>query len=96
MREILTTTPDEAARAPKFVQRSSPLRSATFTQMLVFGFLANPQATLEQLTQTAANLAMTISPQGLQQRFTEAAETLPDTLASVWRGCGASTACTSS
>jgi hypothetical protein len=44
MREILTTTADEAARTTRFVQRTSPLGGATFTQTLVFGFLGNPQA----------------------------------------------------
>ena len=58
MREILTTTADEAARATRFVQRTSPLGGATFSQTLVFGFLGNPRATLEELTQTAATLGV--------------------------------------
>jgi hypothetical protein len=44
MREILTTTADEAARTTRVVQRTSPLGGATVTQTLVFGFLGNPQA----------------------------------------------------
>jgi hypothetical protein len=75
MREILTTTADEAARATRFVQRTSPLGGATFTQTLVFGFLGHPQASLEELTQTAATLGVEISPQALDQRFTMAAAT---------------------
>lgn len=75
MREILTTTADEAARTTRFVQRTSPLGGATFTQTLVFGFLGNPQASLEELTQTAATLGVEISPQALDQRFTRAAAT---------------------
>jgi hypothetical protein len=73
MQEILTTTANEAARATKFVQRTSPLGGATFTQTLVFGFLANPQAALEELAQTAATLGVAVSPQALDQRCTEAA-----------------------
>jgi Transposase DDE domain len=73
MREILTTTADEAARTTRFVQRTSPLSGATFSQTLVFGFLGNPQATLEELTQTAAALGVEISPQALDQRFTASA-----------------------
>lgn len=73
MRTILTTTADEAARATRFVQRTSPLSGATFSQTLVFGFLGNPQATLEELTQTAAAFGVEISPQALDQRFTAAA-----------------------
>ena len=57
MREILTTTADDAARTTRFVQRTSPLSGATFSQPLVCGFLGNPQATLEALTQTAAACA---------------------------------------
>ena len=73
MREILTTTAEEAARTTRFVQRTSPLGGATFSQALVFGFLGNPQATLEELTQTAATLGTVISPQALDQRFTASA-----------------------
>jgi hypothetical protein len=73
LREILTTTAAEAGRATRFVQRTSPLNGATFSQTLVFGFLGNPQATLEELTQTAATLGIEISPQALDQRFTASA-----------------------
>jgi Transposase DDE domain len=73
MREILTTTANEAARTTRFVQRTSPLSGATFSQTLVFGFLGNPQATLEELTQTAAALGVEISPQALDQRLTASA-----------------------
>jgi hypothetical protein len=37
--------------------------------------LGNPQASLEELTQTAATLGVEISPQALDQRFTMAAAT---------------------
>jgi len=70
MREVLTSTATEAARTTRFVQRTSPLGGATFSQTLVFGFLGNPQASLEELTQTAAALGVAISPQALDQRFT--------------------------
>jgi hypothetical protein len=73
MREILTTAAAEAGRATRFVQRTSPLNGATFSQTLVFGFLGNPQATLEELAQTAAALGVEISPQALDQRFTASA-----------------------
>ena len=75
MREILTTIADKAARTTRFVQRTSPLGGATFTQTLVFGFLGKPQATLEELPQTAATWGVEISPPALDQRFTMAAAT---------------------
>jgi Transposase DDE domain len=75
MREILTTTADEAARTTRVVQRTSPLGGATVTQTLVFGFLGNPQASLEELPQTAATLGVELSPQALAQRLTMSAAT---------------------
>jgi Transposase DDE domain len=73
MDEILTTVADAAARTTRFVLRRSPLGGATFSQTLVFGFLGNPEASLEELSQTAAALGVDITPQALDQRFTEAA-----------------------
>ncbi|HEV2125376.1 MAG TPA: IS4 family transposase [Chloroflexota bacterium] len=73
MQEILTATADAAGRTTGFVQRVSPLSGATFTQTLVFGWLANPAAALEELTQTAATLGVAVSPQALDQRFTSSA-----------------------
>src|ERR1043166_9940875 len=73
MREVLTTSAAAAAKATRFVQRTSPLGGATFSQTLVFGFLGNPQASLEELAQTAATLGVSITPQALDQRFTPAA-----------------------
>ena len=45
---------------------------AAFVQTLVFGWMSNPQATLEELAQTAASVGVDITAQGLDQRFTEA------------------------
>jgi Transposase DDE domain len=73
MREMLTTVADAAARTTRFVLRRSPLGGATFSQTLVFGFLSHPQASLEELSQTAAALGMDITPQALDQRVTAAA-----------------------
>ena len=81
MQTILTTVADTAARATGFVQRTSKMTGALFTQTLVLGFLANPEATREELAQTAAALGLDISPQGLDQRLTEAgAECLSEVL----------------
>jgi hypothetical protein len=71
MQTVLTTVADTAARATGFVQRTSKLTGALFTQTLVLGFLANPDATREELAQTAAALGVPITPQGLDQRMTE-------------------------
>jgi hypothetical protein len=73
LRTVLTPTANRAARTTRFVQRRSKLSGAKFVQTLVFGWLANPEATYEELAQTAATLGVRISPQGREQRFTEAA-----------------------
>jgi len=73
MQTILNSAADIAAQETRFVQRKSKLTGAKFAQTLVFGWLSNPQATLEELAQTAATLGVEISPQGIDQRFTGAA-----------------------
>src|ERR671934_207828 len=73
LQTVLTTTADALARTTGFVQRHSKLTGAAFVQALVFGWLANPHATLEALAQAAAAVGVAISPQGLDQRCTEAA-----------------------
>jgi len=73
LQEVFTTTADALARRTGFVQRASKLTGAAFVQALVFGWLANPQASVEGLAQAAAAVGVAISAQGLDQRFTEAA-----------------------
>ncbi len=75
LQEVFTTTADALARRTGFVQRASKLTGAAFVQALVFGWLANPQASVEGLAQAAAAVGVAISAQGLDQRFTEAAAT---------------------
>ena len=43
MREILTTTANEAARTTHFVQRTSPLSGATFGQTWCLAFSVIPR-----------------------------------------------------
>lgn len=73
MQEVLGPVADRAACATGFVQRRSKLTGAAFVQTLVFGWLAQPQASLAQLAQTAATVGVPITPQGLDARFTSAA-----------------------
>ena len=73
MQTVLTTVAATAAHETKFVQRESKMTGPLFAQTLTFGWLANPQASLEELTQAAATLGVAISPQGLDARFTEEA-----------------------
>lgn len=70
LRATLHEQASAQARASGFTQRRSKLTGALFVQTLVWGWLAQPQASLTTLTQTAAALGVRISPQGLAQRFT--------------------------
>jgi hypothetical protein len=77
MQDILTTNADIRAKEVGFIKRQRKFSGSTFAQTLVFGWLNDPEATLEDLTQTAADLGVSISPQGLEKRFTyEAADFL--------------------
>ncbi len=72
MQTVLTKLANRAGRSTGFVKREVKLTGASFCQSLVFGWLANPEASLEELCQTAALVGVQITPQGLDQRFTVA------------------------
>jgi hypothetical protein len=67
--EVFTAVADRAARRSGFVLRESKLTGEAFVQSVTFGWLRNPEATLEELAQTAESLGVTITPQGFEQRF---------------------------
>lgn len=73
LQHVLTEVPTALERPSGFCQRRSKVTAAYFVQTLVLGWLAHPTATLHQLTQTAADLGLSLSPQGLDQRFGPAA-----------------------
>lgn len=76
LRLVFTTVADEAAHQTQFVRRRSKLSGARFVQALTFGWLSQPDASLGQLTQMAATLGVPISPQGIDQRFSQRAALL--------------------
>jgi hypothetical protein len=79
---VLVDIPAVVSRRTGFEQRRGKLSGAGFVQTLVFGWWQHPEATLEQLCQTAAALGTAVSPQALAQRFTPgAAALLADRLA---------------
>lgn len=73
LQTVLGPVADEAAQKSGFALRRSKLTGGLFMKTLVFGWLSNPDATLEELAQTAAAFGVRISPQGLDQRFGESA-----------------------
>lgn len=76
MQAVLDDFPQTVARSSGFTRRVSKFSATAFVQACVFGWLSNPQATLENLAQTALTLDVPISPQGLDARFTPAAAKL--------------------
>ena len=76
LQTVLTRTANQLGRQTHFVQRRVKLNGALFTQILTFGWLADPHASLESLSQTAQTLGVSISPQGLDERFSASAAQL--------------------
>lgn len=70
LQTLLTTTADHLATSTGCIRRRRKLSGATLAQTLVLGWLHRPEATVHQLAQMAATLGVTITPQGLAQRFT--------------------------
>ncbi len=71
LRHVLTDVANEAATKSGFVQRQRKLDGASFVQTLVFGWLANPDATAEERAQVAASRSVKISAHGLDKRLDE-------------------------
>lgn len=68
LQTLLTTIADRAAKDSGFVRRVRKITGAGFVQSLVLGWMADPNATLEDL---AASLRITV--QSLQERFNDQA-----------------------
>jgi hypothetical protein len=59
------------ARETGCIQRERKFDGATLLQMLVFGWLAHPDASLEQLASTAASRDVLVSDTAIHNRFTQ-------------------------
>ena len=81
MQEILKGFPDTAAVGSGMLQRRRKLTGSALTQILVLGWLEHPEASYQQLAETASCLGICVSRQAIEQRFTpETAEMLKITL----------------
>lgn len=67
---------EQWARATGFVQRASKISGSIFAQMLVFGFLNQPEASYTDLQQTMALQGVEVSPQAIEERMTPQAAAL--------------------
>lgn len=70
MQIVLTETANQLAKETSLIKRQRKLTGASFAQTLVFGWLSNPDATLEDLAQTSAAVGAGVSAEALFQRFT--------------------------
>ncbi len=73
MQALLGPKANELALKTGFVQRASKVDGAVFARTLVLGWMGNPRASLQDLTQTAAATGVKVTPQGLDERFGPAA-----------------------
>jgi hypothetical protein len=72
LQTLFRTEADELAREVGLVQRSRKLTGSVLAQILVFGWLERPDATLEQLADSALAAGVDVSPQAIDQRITPA------------------------
>ena len=72
LQQLLIEDANRIGRESGFIQRQRRFSGASFAQSLIFGWQANPEASLEELCQSAAVCGVRISPQGLQERLNSA------------------------
>lgn len=73
MQDLLTDTANSLARRTGLIRRQRKFTGALFAQTLVFGWLSDRTASLEDLAQTAATLGLGITAQAIDERFSERA-----------------------
>jgi hypothetical protein len=73
LQKFFTETAEQVARATHFGQRASKLTGAAFLQVVVFGWLVHPTASLNDLVEVVADMGVSITKQGLQTRVEQAA-----------------------
>jgi hypothetical protein len=84
---VLGTKANRVARETKFVQRKSKIDGAHFAQALIFGWLADPNASYTILQQMLEVSGCDASAQALEQRMTEQAADFLLALISTLMGC---------
>lgn len=74
LQTVLTTAAETADAKLHYTKRPDRAKfsASTLVQTLVLGWLAHPDATVEQLSQSAARVGVEASPQAIDQRFTPA------------------------
>lgn len=70
LQTVFTTEAEQAARETGFIQRQRQLTGPAFVQALTFGWLDDPDASTQRLTELLADLGCSLTSQALDQRFT--------------------------
>src|SRR6266536_3570291 len=78
MQTVLTSAAEAADAKLHYTKRPDRAKfsASTLTQTLLLGWLAHPDATVEQLAQSAARVGVEVSPQAIDQRFSFATANL--------------------
>src|SRR5438105_9804433 len=69
LRQILEEEANQLAKETGFIQRERTITGADFAQTLIFGWLEEPEITLDGLTQIAQRREVQITASGWHQRF---------------------------
>lgn len=73
LKQVMGEEANVLARQVGFVQRQRKLSGSGFAQVMVWGALDKPELSYTDLAQDAAFLGISVSPQGIEQRFNEKA-----------------------
>lgn len=76
IQKVLGEEADSLARQTQCVKRQRKISGSTFARILIMGVLDNPLPTYTDLSQDAVLLGVSITPQGLELRFTPEAALL--------------------
>jgi Transposase DDE domain len=78
MQTVLSTAAEQADARLHYTKRPDRAKftASTLVQTLVLGWLAHPDATVEQLAHSAARVGADVTPQAIDQRFSLATATL--------------------
>jgi hypothetical protein len=70
LQRVFTVLAEEVGKQVRVVKRERKFTAATLSQTLVFGFLQNPRAAVEDLAQTAGACGVPVTAEAVRQRFT--------------------------
>jgi hypothetical protein len=80
LRQILEAEANQLAKDTGFIQRERTISGADFAQTLIFGWLEEPEISLDGMTQVAGRRDVEITASGWHQRFTPEAVTFLERL----------------